>query len=88
MNKLILSILTFSMLVVPAYGDENCAVRKNEEFNALLEKIEEIDLEMAMEARNAYGMVSNYETFDNKEEPCFYMDRLLKDMRETVELYK
>ena len=66
----------------------NCAQDKRDEFKALLEELKRIDIELAIEARTAFGIVSNYESFDRSAPKCSHIDRLLKDMRETIELYK
>ena len=72
--------------VTAAYA--NCAQDKRDEFNALLDELKRIDIELAIEARTAFGIVSNYESFDRSAPKCSHIDRLLKDMRETIELYK
>ena len=83
-----LIFLSIFFIVSPIYGKENCAAQKKDEFNNLLDQIKEIDIEMAMEARNAYGMVSSFEAFDDKSPACTHINRLLNDMKETIELYK
>ncbi len=88
MIKFILTTLVLFTLSTTAHaGEENCAKEKNGEFRALLEQLEKIDLQTAREAINAYGMVSNFETYDDKEPRCTHMDRLLKDMQETIDIY-
>lgn len=62
----------------------NCAIEKKDEFDTLIKELRQLDVDMALAARKAFGIVSSFEAFDKGSERCQHINKLLDDVRESI----
>ena len=86
MKKIFLSALSFLLMASVAFA--NCAIEKKSEFDDLNEELKKLDLDLALEAKRAFGMISAYEAFDDKSPRCTHIDSLLESMKDTIDTLK
>ena len=73
------------LLLISTSAYANCAIEKKDEFDKLNEKLKEFDMDLALEAKRAFGMISAYEAFDDKSPRCTHIDNLLDNMRDSID---
>lgn len=80
------AIVVFMLWCTAAHA--NCAIEKKPEFDALIEELRKLDVDMALGARKAFGIVSSFEAFDRESERCEHINKLIEDVKESIESLK
>ena len=84
--RIVGTILVLMLWCTAAHA--NCAIEKKPEFDALLEELRTLDVDMALAARKAFGIVSSFEAFDKESERCEHINKLIEDVKESIESLK
>ena len=84
----IICIVFMLITLLSAQAQANCAIEKKGEYDVLLQELRDLDADLAIEARKAYGIVSGYEAFEKDAPRCAYIDKLLREMKEMIDILK